>query len=226
MHKKEIKYFFEDEILHAFIMHGYDELQYASHALQANKDIVKYAIIQSKGDAFKYASDLLKDNDEVVEYALQINPCNLKMVSERLKQNKDIVFDAVEKDGDCFQYAHELLKKDQEFILYIVSNIDKSQLCCLKYLDNTLKQNRQFLETLIDKNPYALKYMNEHLRSDPRFVLLAATKEPNVFLEATPSIRNNISGNNILHSLQMLVLKQELQDELAVTCSDIKKTKI
>jgi len=68
-------------------------LEFASHAMQSNKDVVLMAVAQN-GDALQFASAALQDDPEVVRRAVQQDSGALRFAGEGLVQRKDLLEEA------------------------------------------------------------------------------------------------------------------------------------
>ena len=90
----------------------------------------------------KYVSDKLKDDKEVVIEAIKRNGLALEFASDRLKDDKDIVIEAVKNNGFALEFASDRLKNDKE----IVFNAVKNNIYSLKFA------NKKFL-----LHPYIIK---------------------------------------------------------------------
>jgi hypothetical protein len=62
-----------------------------------------------------FASDQLKNDKDVVLEAVKQNDYALYYASEQLKNDKDIVLEAVKQDGDAIRYASDELQNDPIF---------------------------------------------------------------------------------------------------------------
>ena len=84
-------------------------LQFASHELRGNKDVVTAAVTQN-GGALKFASHELQDNEDVVTAAVTQNGGALKFASHELQDNEDVVTAAVTQNGRALIYVSDKLQ--------------------------------------------------------------------------------------------------------------------
>ena len=121
----------------------------------------------------QHASNQLKNDKEVVLEAVKQDNSVLKYVSERLKNEKEVVLEAVKQDGCVLQYLSERLKNDKEVVLEAV----KQQGYALKYTSERLKNDKEVVLEAINQNVFALKYASKRLENDKELVFLALKKE-------------------------------------------------
>ena len=88
-----------------------------------NKEVVK-AAINNLPQAFSYASEELRDDEEIFLAAMLHSDIRegyggdiFKRASERLRSDKGVVLQAVEKDGWCLEFVSDELKADKEIVL-------------------------------------------------------------------------------------------------------------
>ena len=67
--------------------------------------------------ALEHASDALKDDREIVLEAVKQNWLALEYASAALKDDREIVLEAVKQDGSALRFASAVLKNDREIVL-------------------------------------------------------------------------------------------------------------
>lgn len=91
---------------------GYRNLmQYISKDFRDDKEIVMGALSLDKGDGYLFISDRLKEDREVVELAVSLYGDNLQHVPERFKNDKEIVLLAVKNREYSYKYASKEIKE-------------------------------------------------------------------------------------------------------------------
>jgi len=83
----------------------------------------------------------------------------LKYASEKLKGDKEIVLDAVQRNSFILQYATEELRGDREVVLTAIQQYEGA----LKYASKELKEDKKFLIECYRKNNDIRKY-NDFLK--------------------------------------------------------------
>ena len=95
-------------------------LEFTSEELKNDIDVVKFAIqqdVEGGGGMFKYASEDLKNNFDLVMFAIQhsqnldIQEHPLRFVSEKFKNNPEIVLASCEANHQVIPFASETIKK-------------------------------------------------------------------------------------------------------------------
>ena len=86
-------------------------LQYASKNLMNNyKFVLQLINLQNQGNILLFISDRLKDNYNIVLAAILQDYRQIRYASDRLKDNYDIVLAAISQDYEQIQYASDRLK--------------------------------------------------------------------------------------------------------------------
>lgn len=67
--------------------------------------------IESEPNNFIYLSDRLKDDDEVVRFAIKNKPLNFRYSSNRLRDNEEMALFAMENEIINFRYVSDRLKE-------------------------------------------------------------------------------------------------------------------
>ena len=70
----------------------------------------------------------MREDREIVLEAVKNDGSALKYASENLKEDREIVLEAVKNDGSALEYASENLKEDREIVLEAENNIKKRQI--------------------------------------------------------------------------------------------------
>lgn len=90
------------------------------------------------GDILKYVSSRLRDDDEIVIQAIKTSVLGFafKHASPRLRGNKEIVLMASNRSYTNFNYASPVLKADIEFIKKVM----KKDFNCLSYAEPEIRK--------------------------------------------------------------------------------------
>lgn len=70
--------------------------------------------VQNDGTALQFASDELRNDKDIVLNAVKQNGSSLKLASERLQNDKDIVMTAVQQNRYALMYASKELQEDYD----------------------------------------------------------------------------------------------------------------
>jgi hypothetical protein len=122
----------------------------------------KEAILRSlrdRGNAMelRMASLEVRNDKDVVLEAVSLTPTSLQYASKELKNDKDVVTEAVRRDGVSFYYASDELKNDRDFILSLL-DIDK-KLYFFEYISDDAKQDYPFVEYVLTNRIAILESM-------------------------------------------------------------------
>ena len=164
--------------------------EYLSDELKEDEEIAIMALNNYSCECYTHLPYELFDNEKVVEAAIKNDGLGAKVlwcVSDRLKDNKDIVMLAVSRstgveffyedrpdDGytynDALCYASERLRDDKDVVLLSVENNPDS----LESASARLQNDYEVVLTAVKGNAHALKYASEDLRGNKELVLIAA----------------------------------------------------
>jgi hypothetical protein len=102
-------------------------LRYASDALRNDKEVVCAAAVSAEFKALLYASDDLKNDPDLFLTLMRHDrsgACLFKYASQRLRSDKKFVLDIVGIKGYCLKYVSERLRDDEDVVDTAV-NCDK-----------------------------------------------------------------------------------------------------
>lgn len=126
----------------------------------------KFLKTKRNGSPLQFASDRLKNDKEIVLEAVKANGYALQFASDELKSDKEIVLKAVKESGYALKYASDELKNDIEIVLEAV----KENGYALKYASDELKANIPFLLDLVARNSIYpgqyIEYLIEYINPD------------------------------------------------------------
>jgi CxxC motif-containing protein len=114
------------------------------------------------GGLLHYASNRLKNNYDIVKEAVKNSWFNLRYASEELKNNKEIVTIAVAQDGCALEYASNNLKNDKKIVTIAVAQDG----CALEYASEELKNNKEFMLELLKINWDVILIIANHYFED------------------------------------------------------------
>jgi hypothetical protein len=119
------------------------------------------------------------DKSTILKEFEKNNPfLNLSLVSDELRNDKDVVLLAIQKQGVNFRHAHESLRKDRELISEAVRSycnmLTKPTINFpLKYVDKEILMDRNFAFSMVEINGNVLEFLDPQFQNDREFVLTA-----------------------------------------------------
>ena len=180
--------------------------RYIHDSVRDNKDIM-ISIIKNSGE---YSAD---------GYTYFHDTRGLKLASNRLKDDKDVVIAAVSVSYEFFRYVSDRLKNDKDVIMAAIKNSEKSKFTLSYMFDNMpeafkkdkdimmefvlkdyrflkdspdeIKDNKDFVMSIISKSGGILKYVSDNLKNDKDVVKAAVDEYWENFQYASDDIRKN-----------------------------------
>jgi serine/threonine protein kinase len=176
-----------------------DSLKYASDELKSNKqfimkaieineksatfaspELIKHdkdiALIILKGDTFgqkfkHFSLKLQHDKDFIIEAIKHCRIVRESFIPIYLQYDKEFVKELVIKTGaSSIRYFPDSIRNDKELLIQLVE-ISKSTLQYSKW-----NESKEFVESLIDKNPEFVLYISSRLKNDFKFILKIVKK--------------------------------------------------
>lgn len=164
--------------------HGFS-LKFASSDLQDTYDVVLTAV-QQTGAALAYASASMKANKEVVMAAVERHGAALEHASLDLQSDREVVLAAVSNQARALRFASEDLRADSE-IVSVAACKDAGALAFVT--SSKVLGDRDVMEPVVDRHPFALQYAGEELRFDWSFLLHAIEKNHSALNYAPEELR-------------------------------------
>lgn len=143
-----------------------------------------------------FSNDSLKSDKLFALMALNSHSMNYKFLSESLKEDKQIIKNAVFSNGNaqynCLEYLPLKYKDDKKFMTFyikcdgrninFVSNKLKKDLeltylainttpYAVEFIDNEYKDNEKLICRLLNKNIRCFEYISERLRNDKKIII-------------------------------------------------------
>ena len=136
--------------------------------IQNDKDIVLLAV--TGGCALCYVSEKMKDDEDVVRTALNNSGFHYRDASLRLRGKKEFLLLGLQYSPEYIEYAPEELKDDKEFILETLKTVRVNY----KKLSIRLQEDRDIALAFIKKNPLNYAYLPPKLKNDVEICAYAA----------------------------------------------------
>lgn len=101
-----------------------------------------------------------------VKHIVSIDANNLQYASHRLKNNKEIVLNALDKDGLTLRFVSEKLKDNKNIVLYAIKNEQSNTSCpqAFQYASERLKNDKSFVAQALAKDSNIIDYVSENMQ--------------------------------------------------------------
>lgn len=165
-------------------------------------------VVKSDGLALRKACRQLSENKEFVLAAVKNNGQALEFAPS-LQEDKEVVMAAVRNDGSAIQFACASLQKDKDLLLASVKNNiyalytyrelqhDKDIFMAavpigysLQFASNALRNDKEFILSLVKKNGMALEFASFALKQDKDIIYAALTQNGNALWHLPLNILN------------------------------------
>ena len=174
-------------------------------------------VSKQNGLVLNYASKILCDNKKFIMNLVENNHF-LQFASDRLKNDKEIVTIALENDcGYYFSNASKELENSEKNITvnfknnkYVLKNI-------LDFVSTELKDDKEFIMSIIKNNGYILKYISERLQDDKEIVMASIKSNGGPLKYASERLQED-------EEIKRIITEQNVfKDELECAYEEIKK---
>mmetsp|Transcript_13785 Transcript_13785/g.26298 ORF Transcript_13785/g.26298 Transcript_13785/m.26298 type:complete len:299 (-) Transcript_13785:38-934(-) len=95
-------------------------LQRCPENIRSNRELIITAVKRSGGEAFQFAADNLKQDREVVLEAVRVNGLALQYAANDVREDRAFMLEVVQIDGQALKYASERFRADREVVLAAV----------------------------------------------------------------------------------------------------------
>ena len=158
-------------------------------------------------------SDRLRDNREVVMAAVRQCGSQLESASERLRDDRDIVAEAIREDHGAIQYASDSLREDKEMALLTLPH------GTLHVLSDRLRDDPETAHAFLEHDWHDLANTSERLQNDIAFVSSALCKQVKRIMEEEGAAVNTMK----LFSLWNLVVGNEISRAVRTTSESVQE---
>jgi NAD kinase len=135
----------------------------------------------------KLVSEKLKNNPEIVKIVVTESGYLLQHASEKLKNDPKIVKIAVTECGQALKFASEELKNDPEIVKIALAQDGFA----LQFASEELKNNPEIVKIAVAQNGWALKFASEEFKNDPEIVKIAVAQRGQALQFASEELKNN-----------------------------------
>ena len=158
-----------------------DNLKYVSSELKDNKEFILN--ILKNNNVFVISGGEEVDGEPIAFHSVII----LNNVSERLRNDKDIVSESIKSDSRNIKFMADELKNNKDFILEITNNskgewfienyirhvFSTEEKPSLAYLPKKFQDNKEIVLSMIEKDVDNLKFVSDRLKNDNDFIVKA-----------------------------------------------------
>ncbi|MDG1143026.1 MAG: DUF4116 domain-containing protein [Burkholderiales bacterium] len=132
---------------------GLECLQFADQAVLKNAEIttVVTELVYKNLDMIKLATDALRDDKQLMKKAVAWDAKNLEFASERLKQDAELVLDAIERDAKACHFAHSRLFESESFVKKLIERVKIISARTFESIPESIKRDRQCLIEIAKK---------------------------------------------------------------------------
>jgi hypothetical protein len=221
-------------------------MRFVSQKLKSSKEFI---LNLAKSDLlfFKYCTQNLKDDKEfvmkIIKFGKKPKTTSFDIyesLSKRLKEDKEIIWEALKKDIYSSYHIYYDFLEDKEFILSVIKNFGPSTtiFTCglnddddvimeaikkdgifLEIASDRLKNDKNIIMTALNNNPWALQFIPEKFMKDKK-LLKSLVKRDGEVLRALP---NNILYNSKFVDKEILEIAIKDFPECKILLEKIKK---
>lgn len=117
----------------------------------------------------KDISDRLKNDVEIVIQAVSSNGNNLEYASDELKNNKDFVLAAMKHLAEAYLYASKELRNHKEITLIAFKQAGEYMLRDLFEENEALLTDDKFILDTLSENPYIINFLNDNQKKTKNY---------------------------------------------------------
>jgi hypothetical protein len=155
------------------------------------------------GFTLYYMDDNVRDDFEIAKIAVYQDGKIFKYLSERLRNNKELLIDSVKQSQNFspLENASSELKSDEKLILQLLDYV-KSRQYILNYTAENIKSNKEIVLKAVKINGWNLQYASEELKNDKEVVFEAVSEYSSSIEYASERIVNDLDFYEILTQIQ------------------------
>nr|WP_306674589.1 DUF4116 domain-containing protein [Endozoicomonas sp. ISHI1] len=154
------------------------------HSLPDNKEKLKNVLLKH---GLKYASQRVRNDRELVLEAIAKHPLDLQYASEEMKRDKEVVLAAVNRNGYCMGHASPKLQDDYEFVMTAVEKSPEA----LRYASERIRRDKNIINSVIAHSIKFLMDASETVLNDRDYILDLIAKEPLAFKYAAAELQRD-----------------------------------
>lgn len=134
-----------------------------------NNKLLALQFIKNNVMNIQYFSENIQDNEDVFNQLIENNRMqteSLTFISNRLRNNKELMLKIIKKDGLAIQYASPQLQNNIEIVQIAL----EQQPHVLKVLPDEMKFNREMVLIALKKSSHAIKHVISHFAEDRELI--------------------------------------------------------
>lgn len=136
--------------------------------------------VRENGKALRFAGEKLRDDKALVFIAMQNTVEAFRYVSERLSNDPELATMAVEARPAMLRRVGKHAQDDNQVVLAAVLR----QGTALDWASDRLRDDKELVTVALSQDPFALRYASERLRNDRALVFAACEKNIHAYLYA------------------------------------------
>ena len=166
---------YDEGINYELSLHGYTPA-FVSHFLDCKKIVKNLMHYQDPNNP-----NIFRSRKDIVSF--------YKLISSRLKQDKEIASKAMQINFKVYNHIPTSLKNDIELLKKVVN----AKPSVIRLFDDKLKDNKELAKTALNRSGRNFKYLSKKLQNDKAIIMLAIEKFPGVFKDISVEHRNDIN---------------------------------
>lgn len=161
-------------------------VEHASDEIKDDKNFV-LRLVQKNGKTLRFVSDRLKNDPEVVNAAVQYCPEAYRFASGEIREKKDFLIALLRNKIRVLRYATDLFKADKE-VVSVAVDYDYTHNSILLHIGNQLKRDWPFMVGIIRRHPAKIHSISDELKSNKKFLLEVIEVKPELLLFLSQSL--------------------------------------
>ena len=134
-----------------------------------------------------FTNENLKNDKLFVLMSVNISGALFEFISNELKYDKEIIFNAAMNNFNCLEHIPYEYKNDKEFFKKYISYNG----CNIQFASDNLKNDYEIIKLAIDNdNGYVLEFLNDLYKDNEEFIIPILNKYPNCFEYISKRLQN------------------------------------
>ena len=136
---------------------------------------------------FEWVSSRLRDDKEVVLQAVQKDGLLLEFASSRLRNDRSVVIEALQNSGDAIKFAGSTFRDESDVILLAYKTYKNA----FEYASKRVKDSTDLFISLVSKKGEELKWASERLKASKSVVSKAVSNNGSSLQHANEKLRDD-----------------------------------
>ena len=139
-------------------------------------------MLEKKKEVYAICNNDVRNNEDVIKLAVQLDVKNCVLIPEEKQENIDFMKSLIRIASPVLMYSNEKIKHDCDFIAELINNdIEKSPEMMFDYLPEDVKDNKEFVLKIINKEPSIYKKLSSKLYNDYDIIKQAIQHFPRLY---------------------------------------------